>query len=79
MKQRIKKFASHSRAFICTYRHLYQEQKQAAAELDNSNAASNADSTSPAAGIPSCKQQVRLFSKIERLRKAFEGHIMCVA
>jgi len=52
-KQRIQKFASRARAYICTYHHLYQEQqKRAAAEhAEDSNSASNADRTSPAAPV----------------------------
>ena len=73
-KQRIEKFASRARAYICTYHHLYQEQKRAAAEHEDSNSASDAVSTSPAAGIPSHKQQELLYSEIERLSKAFKGH-----
>ena len=73
-KQRIEKFALRARAYICTYHHLYQEQKQASAEQEDSNSASNADSTSPVAGIPSHKQQDLLYSEIERLSKAFKGH-----
>jgi hypothetical protein len=73
-KQMIEKFALRARAYICTYHHLYQEQKRAAAEHKDSNSASNANSTSPVAGIPSHKQQDLLYSEIERLRKAFKGH-----
>ncbi len=73
-KQGIEKFASLAHAYICTYHHLYQEQKRAAAEHEDSNSFSNADSTSPVAGIPSHKQQELLYSAIERLSKAFKGH-----
>ncbi len=74
-KQRIEKFASRARAYICTsYHHLYQEQKRAAAEHEDSNSASNANSTFPVAGIPSHIQQDLLYSEIERLSKAFKGH-----
>ncbi|KAI2495738.1 hypothetical protein MHU86_18762 [Fragilaria crotonensis] len=75
-KQRIQKFASRARAYICTYHHLHQEQqKRAAAEHEDSNSASNADRTSPAARMPShIKQELLSYSDIERVSKAFKGH-----
>jgi hypothetical protein len=74
-KKRIEKFALRARAYICTYHHLYQEQqKQAAAQLEDSNSASNADS--PLSRISSHKKQelVISYSDIERVSKAFKGH-----
>ena len=74
-KQRIEKFASRARAYICTYHHLHQEQKRAAAaEHADSNSASNANKAYPDARIPSHLQQELLYSDIERLSKAFKGH-----
>ena len=75
-KKRIEKFAARARAYICTYHHLYQEQKRAAAEhAEDSNSASNADRTSPAARMPShIKQELLSYSDIERVSKAFKGH-----
>jgi hypothetical protein len=73
-EQRIEKFASCARAYICTYHHLHQEHKQAAAEHEDSNSDSNADKTCLDARTPSHKQQELLYSDIERLSKAFKGH-----
>ena len=73
-RQRIEKPALYACACISTYHHLHQEQKRAAAEHKESNSASDANSTSLVAIIPSYKQQELLNSKIERLSKAFEGH-----
>jgi hypothetical protein len=73
-KQRIEKFASRARAYICTYHHLNQEQKKRAAEAGaDQNSVSNTGSTTPVAGIPPPKQEL-LYSEIERLMKAFKGH-----
>ena len=70
-KKRIEKFASRARAYICTYHHLYQEQqKQAAAQHEDSNSVSNADSP-----LSHKKQELVIsYSDIERVSKAFKGH-----
>ena len=73
-KQRIEKFASRAQAYICTYHHLNQEQKEQAAEAGaDQNSVSNTGSTTPVAGIPPPKQEL-LYAEIERLMKAFKGH-----
>ena len=61
-KDRIEKFASRARAYICTYHHLEQVQSGPAA------AATGVD---PTADLP--KQEL-LYTEIERLMKAFKGH-----
>ena len=75
-KQKIEKFASRARAYICssTHHHLNQEQKKQAAEAGaDQNSVSNTRSTIPVAGIPPPKQEL-LYSEIEWLMKAFKGH-----
>jgi hypothetical protein len=74
-KQRIQTFASRASLYICAFRHLDQQQKQAAAEADP-NSSTVAGSISPGAVIPPHKQQELLYYEIERLVKAFKGH-MC--
>jgi hypothetical protein len=54
----IEKFASRARAYICTYHHLHQEHKQAAAENTKIR----------------IHLQELLYSDMERLSKAFKGH-----
>ena len=61
-KDRIEKFASRARAYICTYHHPLQVQSAPAV------ASTGVD---PIAVLP--KQEL-LYTKIERLMKAFKGH-----
>jgi hypothetical protein len=69
-KERIEKFASRARAYICTYHHLEQQQQHEAAA-----AAATAAGVAPPAtlAVPKPKEEL-LYSEIERLMKAFKGH-----
>ena len=70
-KERIEKFASRARAYICTYHHLEQQQQQAAA-VANEDPNSSATASSP---IPTqIKQELISYSDIERVRKDFKCH-----
>ena len=61
-RDRIEKFASRARAYICTYHHL-QEQS-----------ASWPCSTNTDEPVPVVVKQELLYTEIERLMKAFKGH-----
>ena len=65
-KERVEKFASRARAYICTYHHL----EKAAQTAPAAGSAASVDSMS-VVGAP--KQQL-LYTEIERLMKAFKGH-----
>ncbi|KAI2493716.1 hypothetical protein MHU86_20820 [Fragilaria crotonensis] len=75
-KERIEKFASRARAYVCTYHHLQQEQEEkqhqraAARWVENEDQNSLAQRTTPF--IP--KQEQLLYAEIERLMKAFKCH-----
>ncbi|KAI2509788.1 hypothetical protein MHU86_4641 [Fragilaria crotonensis] len=69
-KERIEKFASRARAYICTYHHLQQEhQKLATAAVANQDL--NAVAQTMSAVVPN---QQLLFPQIERLKKALKTH-----
>ncbi|KAI2510951.1 hypothetical protein MHU86_3423 [Fragilaria crotonensis] len=69
-KERIEKFASRARAYICTYHHLQQEhQKLATAAVANQDL--NAVAQTMSAVVPN---QQLLFPQIERLKKALKSH-----
>ena len=61
-KDRIEKFASRARAYICTYHHLQQQ------------SASTPCSTNTDEPVPIVAKQELLYNEIERLMKAFKGH-----
>ena len=63
-KVRIEKFAARARAYICTYYHLDQQQQIHTDDV----AAAPSDACCP-------KKQELLYNEIERLMKAFKGHI----
>jgi hypothetical protein len=65
-KERIEKFASRARAYICTYHHLEQQQQEHAATAAAANEVHNNPVVAP-------KQEL-LYTEIERLMKAFKGH-----
>jgi hypothetical protein len=70
-KERVEKFASRARAYICTYHHLEQQHQLAApatasTDKEDQNSSAAAPSVSP-------KQEL-LYTEIERLMKAFKGH-----
>ena len=66
-KERIEKFASRARAYICTYHHLEQQQQH--------EAAAAAVGVAPAALlVPTRPTEELLYCEIERLMKAFKGH-----
>jgi hypothetical protein len=74
-KQRIEKFASRARAYICTYHHLEQQHQHASAPvIEDPNSSPTASSLSSVAPIPPHTKQELLYSEIERLMKAFKGH-----
>ena len=65
-RERIEKFASRARAYICTYHHLQQAMAAAiACELQDLNA--------PPRTTPPMQRQL-LYTEIERLMRAFKGH-----
>ncbi len=64
-QERIEKFASRARSYICTYHHIEQQQQQ-------QEIAVIADANSSAA-TTTLKQEL-LYSDIERISKAFKGH-----
>ncbi len=73
-KERIEKFASRARAYVCTYHHLQQEQEKqhqqaASRRVENKDQNSLSQQTTPL--FP---KQVLLYTEIERLMKAFKGH-----
>ena len=73
-KERIQKFASRARAYVCTYHHLQQELKK---QQQQQQAAENQDLNllEQQTHIPLVfHKQYLLFSEIERLMKAFKGH-----
>jgi hypothetical protein len=61
-KRRIEKFSSRARTYICTYHHL---------ELVQSTPAVASSGVYPIAVLP---KQEQLYTKIERLMKAFKDH-----
>ncbi len=73
-KERIEKFASRARAYVCTYHHLQQEQEKqhqqaALRKVENKDQNSLSQRTTPL--FPN---QILLYIEIERLMKAFKGH-----
>jgi rubredoxin len=68
-KERIEKFASRARAYICTYHHLQQEH-----EKQQATAAANGDPNSPFVPRAYPKQEQLLYTEIERLMKEFKCH-----
>jgi hypothetical protein len=80
-KERVEKFSSRGRVYICNNHHLEQQQQQAAAD-----AAVNVDQNyTPSTAISSCRviaqippnKQELLYCEIERLKKAFKGQHGC--
>ena len=67
-KERIEKFASRARAYICTYHHLDQQQRKIQAALDAGSDQNTDDST------PSVVKQELLFKEIESLSKDLKCH-----
>ena len=61
-RDRIEKFASIARAYICTYHHLQQQ------------SASTPCSINTNAPVPVVDKQELFYTEIERLMKAFKGH-----
>jgi hypothetical protein len=75
-KERIEKFSSGARAYICTYHHLEQQQAVAPATVNvdpNSTPSTSLSLSRVVAPIPPHKQEL-LYTEIERLKKAFKGH-----
>jgi hypothetical protein len=73
-KQRIEKFASRARAYICTYHHLQQKNKENAAgvvAIDDENPTTTNTASHVATGAT--KQEL-LYSEIDRLMKNFKAH-----
>ncbi|KAI2488938.1 hypothetical protein MHU86_25992 [Fragilaria crotonensis] len=75
-KERIEKFASRARAYICTYHHLEQLQQQVAAAAVNEDPNSSATARIRVAPIPTThiKQELLSYSDIERVKKDFRSH-----
>jgi hypothetical protein len=69
-KERIEKFASRARAYICTYHYLEQQQQQSVAAA----VAATACSLTHVTPIPTHIKQELLFSEIERLKKDLKCH-----
>ena len=69
-KERIEKFASRARAYICTYHYLEQQQQQSVAAA----VAATASSLTHVTPIPTHIKQELLFSEIERLKKDLKCH-----
>ncbi len=63
-QERIEKFASRARAYICTYHYIEQQQQQEIAVIADANSS---------AATTTLKQEL-LYSDIERISKAFKGH-----
>ncbi|KAI2512572.1 Sigma factor PP2C-like phosphatase [Fragilaria crotonensis] len=74
-KERIEKFASRARAYICTYHHLEQLQQQVAAAAVNEDPNSSATARIRVTPIPThIKQELLSYSDIERVKKDFRSH-----
>ncbi len=73
-KQRIEKFTSRARAYICTYHHIEQKNKEPAAGVvaddDENPTASN---TASHVASSAAKQEL-LYSEIDRHMKNFKAH-----
>jgi hypothetical protein len=75
-KERIEKFSSRARAYICAYHHLEQQQAVAAATVNvdpNSTPSTSHSLSRVVAPFPPHKQEL-LYTEIVRLKKACKGH-----
>ena len=75
-KPRVNKFASRSRAHICTYYHLEEEHRWQEAAITEAVASVGENDCTP---IPPCvvevpKQELLSYSEIQKVMKALKGH-----
>jgi hypothetical protein len=72
-KERIRKFASRARAYICTYYYLSQDKGAGGNGTDNHHNSHDVDTNAPGDVVIPEKQQL-FFKEIEKLMKKFRTH-----